>query len=187
MNRSLTLSLALVLVSLTSPAYADVAFQFAAPNLRVPESSTVNGVRFSVIHGENQGQHGLDFGLLSMSETSNFSGLGLIFGISRVRTQMSGGAAFSFVNWHSGRDTGMNGAFINVLNNTEGAFNLGFVTVAADRTAVDLGGFNVSRSSTVQIGFINVTDRIESFQFGFLNVAKNGFLPVFPIVNFPRR
>jgi hypothetical protein len=98
---------------------------------------------------------------------------------------MSGGAAFSFVNWHSSRDSGMNGAFVNVLHNTEEAFNLGFVTVADGDTAVDLGGFNISKSSTVQIGFLNITDRIESFQFGFLNMAKNGFLPVFPIFNFP--
>jgi hypothetical protein len=186
MKRSLTVTFTLALVFFANQAYADVAFQFAAPNLRVPESSVVNGVRFSIIHGENQGQHGLDLGLLSMSETSSFSGLGLIFGISRVRREMSSGAAFSFVNWHSGRDSGMNGAFINILNNTENAFNLGFVTVAEGGTAVDLGGFNMSRSSTVQIGFINVTDRIKSFQFGFLNMAKNGFLPVFPIVNFPR-
>lgn len=186
MKRSMTVVLILGLVAFANQAYAQAAFQFAAPNLRVPDSPTVNGVRFSIIHGENQGQHGLDLGLLSMSETSNFSGLGLIFGISRVTREMSGGAAFSFMNWHSGRDSGMNGAFINLLNDTQGAFNLGFVTVAKGRTAVDLGGFNMSRSSTAQIGFINVTDRIESFQFGFLNIAKNGFLPVFPVVNFPR-
>jgi hypothetical protein len=184
MKRSTAITLTLSLVLFANQAYAQVAFQFAAPNLRVPESSTVNGVRFSVIHGENRGQHGLDLGLLSMSETSEFSGLALIAGISRVTREMSGGAAFSLVNWHSGRDTGMNGAFVNLVNNTEGAFNLGFVNIANGGTAVDLGGFNMSRSSTVQIGFLNVTDRIESFQFGFLNIAKNGFLPVFPVVNF---
>jgi hypothetical protein len=186
MKRSLIVSLTLGLVLFANQAYADTAFQFAAPNFRAPDSPTVNGLRLSIIHGKNQGQHGLDLGLLSMSETSNFSGLALIFGISRVTRETSGGAAFSFVNWHSGRDSGMNGAFINILNNTEGAFNLGFVTVAEGGTAVDLGGFNMSRSSMAQIGFVNVTDRIKSFQFGFLNIAKNGFLPVFPIVNFPR-
>ncbi len=186
MQRSLIVTLTLGFLLSSNQANADVAFQFAAPNLRAPESSTVNGVRFSIIHGENQGQRGLDLGLLSISETSNFSGLALILGISRVTAQTSGGAAFSLVNWHSGRDTGMNGAFINVLNNTENAFNLGFVTVAAGGTAVDLGGFNMSKSSTAQIGFLNVTERIRSFQFGFLNIAKNGFLPVFPVVNFPR-
>jgi hypothetical protein len=186
MKRSVAITLALGLILFAKGAYAQVAFQFAAPNLRVPNSSEVSGVRFSIIHGKNQRQRGLDLGLLSMSETSTLSGLALIAGISRVTTGMSGGAAFSLVNWHSGRDSGMNGAFINVLDDTQGAFNLGFVNVAKRGTAVDLGGFNMSRSSTAQIGFLNVTDEIKSFQFGFLNIAKNGFLPVFPVVNFPK-
>jgi hypothetical protein len=110
----------------------------------------------------------------------------LIGGISRVTGDMAGGAALSLVNWHSGSDSGMNGAFMNFLNNTEDAFNLGFITVADGATAVDVGGFQISESSTAQIGFVNVTNEIKSFQFGFLNIADNGFLPIFPIVNFPK-
>ena len=30
-------------------------------------------------------------------------------------------------------------------------------------------------------------DQIKSFQFGVLNFAKNGFLPFFPIFNFPKQ
>lgn len=186
MKRSIPIILALGTVFVANAALAQVAFQFAAPNVQVPKSSAVNGMRFSVIHGKNQTQRGFDLGLLSMSETATFSGLAFIGGISRVTAEMDGGAAFSLVNWHSGRDSGMNGGFINLVDNTENAFNLGFVTVARTGTGVDLGGFNMSRSSTAQIGFLNVTDRIKSFQFGFLNIAKNGFLPVFPIVNFPK-
>jgi hypothetical protein len=186
MKRSIGIVLALGLVFFAEGAYAQAAFQFSAPNLQIPKSPRVSGVRLSLIHGKNQSQRGLDLGLLSMSETSNLSGLALIGGISKVTGGMSGGAAFSLVNWHTGRDSGMNGAFINVLDDTEGAFNLGFVTVAKRGTAVDLGGFNMSKSSMAQIGFLNVTDEIKSFQFGFLNMAKNGFLPVFPVVNFPK-
>jgi hypothetical protein len=186
MKRPMFPTFALVLVFFAHDAYAQAAFQFAAPNFRVPKNSEVSGMRLSVIHGKNQSQRGLDLGLLSMSETSTLSGLALIGGISRVTGAMEGGAAFSLVNWHSGRDSGMNGAFINVVNDTEDAFNLGFVTVAKGGTAVDLGGFNMSRSSTAQIGFLTVTDQLKSFQFGFLNIAKNGFLPVFPVVNFPK-
>lgn len=181
-----TLTLTLGLVLLAGGAYADVAFQFAAPNFQAPRSPDVTGMRFSIFHGKNRSQRGFDLGLLSMSETSRFSGFALVSGVHRVTGDMSGGAAFSIVNWHSGRDSGMNGAFVNVLEDTQKAFNMGFVNVASRGTAVDLGGFNMSRSSTVQIGFVNVTDEIKSFQFGFLNIAKNGFLPVFPIFNFPR-
>jgi hypothetical protein len=79
----------------------------------------------------------------------------------------------------------MNGAFINLLANASEAFNTGFVIIA-DSTMVDLGGVNYSKSSTAQIGFINITKRIKSFQFGFINIAENGFLPIFPIFNFPK-
>ena len=51
---------------------------------------------------------------------------------------------------------------------------------------LDVGGLNVSNRSTVQVGFVNVTERIEGVQLGFLNVASNGFLPVFPFFNFPK-
>ena len=54
------------------------------------------------------------------------------------------------------------------------------------RTLLDIGGLNVSDRSTVQLGFVNVTDEIKGFQFGFVNIASNGFLPFFPIFNFPK-
>lgn len=165
---------------------ADAPFQFAVPNFRAPRDPAVSGIRLSIIHGENQRQSGLDLGVLSMSKTGNLSGLAIIAGLSRVTGDMSGGVALSAVNWHSGRDSGVNGAFVNHLNNSDGAFNVGFVTIATGNTAVDLGGFNMSRSSRAQIGFLNVTDRITGFQFGFLNLAKNGFLPIFPVINFPK-
>jgi hypothetical protein len=60
------------------------------------------------------------------------------------------------------------------------------VNIADGTTLVDVGGLNVSASSTAQIGFINVTKEIKGFQFGFLNIAENGFLPVFPVFNFPK-
>jgi hypothetical protein len=178
--------LAIALVLSANTAFAQTAFQFAVPNFRAPENPEVSGMRLSLIHGKNQSQRGMDLGLLSMSETVNFSGLALVGGISKVTGEMSGGAAFSLVNWHTGSDSGMNGAFINFLNDAEGAFNLGFVIVADQGTMVDLGGFNMSKRSTAQIGFLNVTQEIKSFQFGFLNMAENGIFPVLPIVNFPK-
>ena len=167
MKRLVTVILALSFTVFADHAYADAAFQFAVPGLRVPDNPRVSGVRLSILHGRNQEQHGLDLGLLSLSETGNLSGLALSFGIGRVTGEMSGGAAFSFVNWHSGRDSGMNGAFVNVVGNTEHAFNLGFINVAQGGTAADLGGFNMSNSSRVQIGFINVTERLEHFSSAF--------------------
>jgi len=179
------LVLALVPLFVATAALADTGFQFAVPNLNAPADPNVKGVRLSFLHGENQSVRGLDFGILSLSETSRASGVAFIGGVHYVKQEMSSGVAVSLVNYHTGRDSGMNGGFINILNDTSRAFNLGFVTYAEGATMVDLGGINISRSSTVQIGFLNMTDRLKSFQFGFLNMAENGFLPIFPVFNFP--
>jgi len=178
--------LSLCLVLFSNVAAADTQFQLGLPNLNVPSDPEVNGMRLSFIWGKNRSTHGFDLGVLSMSETANLSGLALVGGVSRVTGRMDSGVAFSLVNFHSGSDSGVNGAFINLLNDTQNAFNTGFVTIAKT-TSVDVGGVNVSDASTAQIGFINVTKRIKSFQFGFINMAENGFLPVFPVVNFPKR
>ena len=179
----------LVLCALLIPtlAQADTGFQFAEPNMNVPDVETVDGMRLSFLWGKNERVSGLDLGLLSISETRDRSGLALIMGVSRVTGKPNGGANFSLINYHSGTDRGMNAGFINLLNDAEGAFNLGFVTIAQGNTLADVGGLNISNSSTAQIGFINITKEIKSFQFGFFNMAENGFFPFFPFVNFPKQ
>lgn len=167
-------------------ASAEAAFQFAAPGVRAPDDPHVNGVRFAIFHGENQRVRGLDFGLLSLSETGELSGLGLVLGLGKVNGPMSGGAAISLINVHSGNDRGLNAAFINRLNNAADAVDISFVNIADGSTMLDIGGLNVSDSSTVQLGFLNVTKTIRAVQFGFVNIAENGFLPIFPIFNFPK-
>jgi hypothetical protein len=169
-----------------SAAFAETGFQFALPNTNLPSDPNVKGVRIALFHGENASTRGLDFGILSLSETAHASGVAFIGGVHYVTQGMSNGVAFSLVNYHTGRDSGMNGGFVNLVDDTSGAFNLGFITYAEGATLVDLGGINISRSSGAQIGFLNMTERLTGFQFGFLNMAENGFLPVFPIFNFPK-
>jgi hypothetical protein len=174
------------LLLLANAAFAETAFQFAVPGANMPDDPEVSGMRFSLIYGENQSMSGFDLGLLSLSETSRMSGLAMVAGVHKVADEMSSGAAFSLVIAHAGRDSGMNGGFITLVNDTEGALNLGFVIIAKGATLVDVGGINVSKSSTTQIGFLNITKKLEAFQFGFLNMAENGFLPIFPVFNFPK-
>ena len=179
--------LCLLFLASANMASAETPFQFAAPNHNSPKDPNVNGVRFSIFYGKNESVRGVDFGLLSLSETSNLSGLGLVLGMGKVTGGMSGGAAISLINVHSGSDTGLNAAFINRIKSAENAVDVGFVNIADGATMVDVGGLNVSKRSTAQLGFINVTQEIKAFQFGFVNIAKNGFLPVFPIFNFPKQ
>jgi hypothetical protein len=177
--------LVLALLVLPNAAFGDTPFQFAAPNLRTPDDPTVNGVRFSVLHGSNDSVRGVDLGFLAVSETSNLAGFSAVLGVGRLNGNLSG-CASGLINVHTGRDRGLNAAFVNRINSLEEGANVGVVNVADGFTRVDLGGLNVSDSSTVQVGFLNVTRKIEGVQIGLLNVAENGFLPVFPFFNFPK-
>ena len=183
--KRLILSVCLILFS--NAAGATTGFQLGVPGTNIPNDPQVEGMRVSFIWGKNQSTSGLDVGVLSMSETSRLSGLALVGGVSKVTGGMDSGVAFSLVNYHTGSDSGVNGAFINLLNDTPHAFNTGFVIVANGTTLVDLGGVNISKSSTVQIGFVNITKHIKTFQFGFINMAENGFFPIFPVFNFPKQ
>lgn len=173
------------LLVFSEAALADTPFQFSAPNLRAPDDPDVSGIRFALIHGKNQSVRGIDLGLFSLSETTTLSGLSAVLGVGKLNGDMSG-CASSLINVHTGKDTGLNAALVNRVNTLESGANIGLVNVTDGYTMVDLGGFNVSDRSSVQLGFINVTKKLTGVQIGFLNIAENGFLPMFPFFNFPR-
>ena len=187
--RSIVISLAL-LISLilgAGGAGAEASGQFAFPGLRAPDESSVNGLRFSLLYGQNKSMKGLDLGFVSMSESTDLTGVAFVFGVHRLTGAMKSGAAFSLINLHSGNDSGLNAAFINKVNNAENALGFGLVNIADGTTMMDIGGFNMAKKSSVQIGFVNVAKEIEGVQIGIMNIAENGFLPVFPFFNFPKR
>jgi hypothetical protein len=184
-TRSLLLAAGLLLGA--DPAAAETGAQVAMAGLRAPSDPDVNGLRFSLFYGENRSMNGLDLGFVSVSESDTLSGLALVFGVSKVDAAMTNGAAISLINFHSGTDRGLNAAFINKVNSVESGLVFGFVNVADGSTSVDIGGLNLADSSTAQVGFVNIAREIRGFQFGFINAAENGVLPVLPVFNFPKR
>ncbi len=176
----------LLVAGWVAPAPAETGFQFAAGTTRVPDDPHVDGFRISFFHGENERMNGFDFGILSLSSTRDRSGLATIFGVSRTTGTSSGlNAAFMIV--HEGEASGVNAGFLNFVKTLKSGLNLGFINVTEGFSSMDLSGIGVSDRSNVQVGFINVTKKIENFQFGFVNIAENGFLPVFPIFNVPKQ
>lgn len=177
------LLLAIGLVATSSAAA--VPFQFSAPGLRAPDDPHVNGIRFSVITGRNQSIRGIDLGLISSSATGQLTGFQSVLGIGRLSGNLQG-CAISVVNLHEGRDRGLNAALFNRVHILENGANIGFLNLVDESSKVDIGALNLSERSTVQLGIVNLTTRIEGVQLGFLNFADNGFLPIFPFFNFPR-
>ena len=167
-------------------AAAEPAMGQIAVVARAPDNANVDGVRLSILYGQNSSMSGLDLGFFSLSESEKMSGAAFVFGIHRLTGGMDGGAAFSLVNLHAGNDTGFNAAFVNMVDSAENALDLGFVNIASGTTMVDIAALNLSDESTAQLGFVNVTKHLTGFQLGFINVADNGFLKVFPFFNFPK-
>ena len=179
------LLLVFALLVFSESAFAEVPFQFSAPNLRAPDDPDVNGIRLALLHGENHSVRGVDLGVLSLSETQTLVGFSAVVGMSKLTGDMSG-LASGLINVHSGKDTGVNAGFVNRINTLESGANVGFVNIADGYSMVDVGGLNLSDGSAVQLGFLNVTKKLTGVQIGFLNLAENGFLPFFPFFNFPK-
>jgi len=173
-------------MALPAIAFAEASAQFQVPGFRAPDDPNVNGFRFSLIYGHNDSVKGFDLGFANFSEQKDFSGFSFIFGISKT-TGSSSGCACSLINIHEGNDTGLNGAFVNLVNNIESGVNVGFVNITNNYSALDVGGLSMAKKAKIQVGFVNFADNIESLQIGFLNFAENGFFPVFPFFNFPKK
>lgn len=174
-------------LGLSAPVTAEVPIQFATiNNYKAPHDEVVKGVRFPTIHGKTSTVTGVDLHLLAIGETDNFTGVQFplfLGGANHINESMTG-VAFGLWNWNKGETVGANLGFVNVTNNVTG-INLGSVNYSVGYTALDASFANVSKKSAAQLGFLNVTDEIEVVQIGLLNCARNGFLPCFPLVNFP--
>jgi len=168
------------------PAHAGTPIQFSFFDFNAPEASEVSGVRFPAIYGKGGGDiTGLDLQLLAYSEMESLKGVSvplLLGGANRIKGEMVGVSAGLF-NWHEGQDTGLNIGGVNVTNNVKG-MNWGVVNIAEGYSVADIGTVNISQKSNFQLSAVNVTEELDGLQIGFLNCAKNGFLPCFVLFNF---
>ena len=79
---------------------------------------------------------------------------------------------------------GIQTSLINKGYNADGG-EIGVVNFATKLVGCQIGAVNsMNRSDSVQIGVINISSRSNGLQLGLLNIMPNGFLPVFPIINF---
>jgi len=132
------------------------------------KATPVYGMRFSAFYGTQSKVVGLDAGLAN--DADSLTGLELGF-CNMVRGSGMGaqmGAGCSYVQ------TDFSGLQTSVANLVEGRFR-----------GLQLGLGNGAGSGTgVQIGLMNHASSLRGLQLGLLNWNKNGFLPLFPFVNF---
>lgn len=162
--------------ALVAPMAMATPVQISVPGANLP-AGNVTGARLSLGYGKTDAVKGVNFSLLGLSQTQDFTGLnfGLFLGANRTTNSMTG-VEFGLVNWN---DNMAKGADFGLVNYTGGQF-----------TGLQSGTFNYAGTLTgLQLGLINATDHInKGVQIGLINYDKSGTfvsksLPVFPIIN----
>lgn len=186
MNKQLS-AFAITASLFTASAQATPVMFSTLDGFNAPGESSVSGVRLSVLHGKVSQVKGVDVAVLALSETDTTVGVNLdlfTIGAAKVNKSMTG-VSLAWLNWMPGQTTGVNVGAVNITGDVKG-LNLGTVNYSKGNTLVDFSVANISKQSTVQLGFFNMTDKIDGVQIGLLNCADNGFLKCFPFVNFAK-
>ena len=119
------------------------------------ETDSVTAFRFSLLYGKNTSVEVLDLGLVNHT-TSGIS-KGLQWGaVNIAEADFKGLQLGWFVNYNEGSFEGVQWGMVNHTNNGDG----------------------------LQLGFVNYAKKMHGLQIGLINIiSQDGFLPVFPIVN----
>jgi hypothetical protein len=149
--------LAMILAALAAPVMAAekaVNLSLFTPVSIAKEGDSVSAFRFSLIYGKNTSVKVVDIGL-----------------VSHTTSGLSTGLAWSGVNYGEADFKGLQVATVNIQKGGCEGLQWGFVNSAGSARGL-------------QLGFVNVAQKMHGIQVGVVNVIKqDGFLPVFPIVN----
>ena len=178
------LALLTVATAVQAETYA-VDFSAWSPTLQMHTPADDVGVFRLAIYGANNDVTGLDLGIVNIS-AGEFNGLqyawaygqtdkdfnGVQLGImSHIRGDMCG-ADVGIINFVEGKTCGlMGGFFVNWADGEMNGLELAFINCAAN-----LNG--------VQFGLVNWAKAGYGLQIGLINIFGDGFLPVFPFINF---
>lgn len=139
------------------PAFADekaVNLSLVTPISIAKETDSVTAFRFNLLYGKNTSVEVLDLGLVNHT-TSGLS-KGLQWGAVNLAEGDFKGLQLATVNYNAGSFEGVQWGFVNHTANGDG----------------------------LQLGFVNYAQKIHGLQIGLINIiSQDGFLPVFPIVN----
>lgn len=118
------------------------------------ETDSVTAFRFSLLYGKNTSVEVLDLGLVGHT-TSGIS-KGLQWNFVNIAEADFKGLQAAAVNYNAGSFEGVQWGFVNHTMNGDG----------------------------LQLGFVNYAKKYHGLQIGLVNIiSQDGFLPVFPIVN----
>lgn len=155
--RNIAALCAVLAMAFSVPAFAEdhpINIGLVTPVQIVKAEDSVKGFSLNILYGKNASVTGLDLGL-----------------INHMTTGMSKGLAYGLVNITEGDFKGM---MWGAVNTNEGNFE-----------GLQLGWVNhTANGNGLQFGLVNYAQKIHGLQIGIINIiSQDGFLPVFPIVN----
>jgi len=131
-------------------------------------ATPVYGLRLSIFYGTQSKVAGLDLGLFN--DADSLSGVGV--GFCNVTRENGAGAQLGAgCSQVEGDFTGLQAAFVNQVGGRFAGFQLGL-------------GNGAGNGAGLQVGLVNHAGSMRGVQLGLLNWNDNGFLPLFPLVNF---
>lgn len=194
------LLLACVLLPGSARADSPVNLALFDPVQIVPHDQSIKGFRLNILYGYNQDVLGLDIGIVNRAGGDmrgiQWIGVGWVEGktegvqlgyIANYTEEELLGGQLGIINY-AGAETGISFGFVNWVHTDMMGGQIGALNVAETRVeGLQLGAVNYAPAAGgLQFSLVNVTEDLQGVQIGLVNVAKNGFLPVFPIVNFPK-
>lgn len=152
----MTVALFAVVSSPTATNAQEKPIQLAlfAPVQIFPDTTSIKGVRISLLYGRNTTVKGLDIGL-----------------VSHTTAGLSKGAQFGVVGFVEADFMGFQNNWVNITQGSFEGFQWGLVNHA-------------NKASGFQLGLVNYARTLNGLQIGLVNIIKQGGqFPVFPIVN----
>lgn len=144
-------------------------------------STSIHGLRINLIYGYNRDIRGLDLGLVNRNSGS-FGGVQL--GVVGISHGSFTGWQANFVNYTEAKFVGLQ---LGAGNLAQGLLGIqwGAVSfVGMDAEGVQIAVVNyANRMSGLQLGLVNICVQLKGLQIGLINLARNGVLPIMPIVN----
>jgi hypothetical protein len=121
----------------------------------VHESTSISGLRLSLIYGKNNNVSGIDWGFVNHTTGNQV------------------GAQWGAIGINNGDFTGWQNNFVNITSGNFLGLQNGFVS------------YNSGKVTGLQFSFFNYAATLNGVQLGLINViGKGGFLPIFPFFNF---
>ncbi len=160
-----------------------------------------SGVSLSLVAHQKGNTEGLNIGALNIVNNMKGVNLGIINYSSTFKPEVVEESVIEQGIYYSGLSTAISiegmttievekahDYIVNLglanINKRDVKFNLGALNYTDGKSVIDLGLINYSETTTFQLGLINATNSLDGVQIGLVNYAKNGVVPVLPLVNF---